>query len=292
MLEQLVRARRHPEYVEIDPGIVLVEDAQHHALARAARQGRDADVEQFTPQGQPDPPVLRDSPLGDVEPRHHLDPADHHRRDVRRHPQCLAQNPVDPHPHDQTGLVWLDMDVRYAIARSVGDDPVDQPDRGRIVGGVEQIVGGRQVGREHVEFTNAQRPCRQRGRLAIHRVVVAEQAIERVGRDRLDRKRHAERAADFEQHLGVSPFAQADRRCAFACVEHHAEPPGKQIGHCDERWRWRHLVLHRRDHFPGANDRHLRFRRGAGSPVVGTAMRGSSILPGIGDDGIGGAAPI
>jgi hypothetical protein len=64
------------------PGILLVEDAQHDPLAGAARQGRDPDVEQFAAERQADPAVLRHPPLGDVEPCHHLDPADHHRRDM------------------------------------------------------------------------------------------------------------------------------------------------------------------------------------------------------------------
>jgi hypothetical protein len=36
------------------------------------------------------------------------------------------------------------MDIRHALPRGIGDDAVDQADRGRVVGGVEQIVGGRQ----------------------------------------------------------------------------------------------------------------------------------------------------
>ena len=135
----------HAEHFEVDPGILLVEDAQHDPLAGPARQGRDAHVDQLAAERQPDPPVLRQPPLGDVEPRHHLDPADHHRRDVRRHAQRLAQHAVHPHPHDEAGLIGLDMDVGDALPRGVGDDAVDQPDRRRVVGRVEQIVGARQA---------------------------------------------------------------------------------------------------------------------------------------------------
>ena len=67
---------------------------------------RDGSVETRTSIGLPpsvsaDAAVLRQAPLGDVEPRHHLDAADDQRRDVRRHPQRLAQHAVDPHAHHQ-----------------------------------------------------------------------------------------------------------------------------------------------------------------------------------------------
>ena len=144
--EQLLHRVGHAEHFEVDAGILLVEDAQHHPLAGAARQGRDAHVDQLAAQRQPDPPVLRQPPLGDVEPRHHLDPADHHRRDMGRHAQRLAQHAVHPHPHDQAGLIGLDMDVADALAGGVGDDAVDQADGGRVVGRVEQILGAGQAG--------------------------------------------------------------------------------------------------------------------------------------------------
>src|SRR3546814_3967711 len=74
----------HAEHLEPDADRILVEDAQHDAFAAAARQGGNADVEHPAAQRDADPAVLRQSPFGDVEPRHHLDPADHHGRDMRR----------------------------------------------------------------------------------------------------------------------------------------------------------------------------------------------------------------
>ena len=87
-----------------------------------------------------------------------------------RHAQRLAQHAVHPHPHDQSGLVGLDMDVGDALARRVGDDAVDQPDRGRVVGRVEQIVGARQGGGEMAEIVvEAERTGRVGGRLGARR---------------------------------------------------------------------------------------------------------------------------
>eukprot|EP01036_Dinobryon_divergens_P040630 gene40630-53734_t len=51
-----------------------------------------AHVEQLAAERQADAAVLRHAAFGDIEPRHHLDAADHHRRDMRRHAQRLAQH--------------------------------------------------------------------------------------------------------------------------------------------------------------------------------------------------------
>ena len=86
------------------------------------------------------------------------------------HPQRLAQHAVDPHPDDEAGLVRLDMDVGDALARRVGDDAVDQPDRGRVVRRVEQILGARQSRGEMAEIVaEAERAGRVGRRLGARR---------------------------------------------------------------------------------------------------------------------------
>ena len=214
-LQHGVDRRAHAEHVEVDPGILLVEDAQHDAFAGAARQRRDAHVEQLAAQRQPDAAVLRHAPLGDVEARHHLDAADDDGRDMRRHAQRLAQHAVDPHADDEAGLIGLDMDVGHALPRGIGDDAVDQADRGRVVGGVEQIVGGRKIAGEHVELVaQPQRPRRNRRRLPVHRVAIRQEPVEILRADEADVERPCEIAAHFEQHLGIRALAHRDREMA------------------------------------------------------------------------------
>ena len=55
---------------------------------------------------------------------------------------------------------------RDALPRGVGDDAVDQADGGRVVGGVEQILGARQCRGEMAEIVvEAERARRVRRRL-------------------------------------------------------------------------------------------------------------------------------
>ena len=234
-LQQAVDRRGHAEHVERDAGIFLVENTQHDAFACSGRQRRHAHVEQLAPQRQADAAVLRHAALGDVEPRHDLHAADHHGRDVWRHTQRLAQHAVDPHSHDEASLIRLDMNVGHAVARGVRDDAVDQPDRGRIVGCIEQIVGGRQMVGKHVEFVaEAERACRHGGGLAVHCIGFRQQAVEFGGRDEADVERPRQVAAQFEQHLGIGPLAHRDREMRIgAGIEHHPETARERIGNGD-----------------------------------------------------------
>ena len=289
----MVHPLGHAERVEIDPGILLVENTQHDALARAARQGRDAHVEQFAAERQPHAPVLRHAALGDVEPRHHLDAADHHRRDMRRHAQRFAQHAVDPHPDDQPGLIGLDMDIADIMPRGIGDHPVDQPDRGGIIGGVEQILGGRDAVRQQVELV-AHADRGERGRLPVHRVGVAEQPVERGFLQHLDIERAADDAPHLDQRRGIGAVAQRD---ALA-VEDHPEAARKGIRQLDRRddaGERRILRVDRRQRRILRRGGHRSFPRlitVLELRCTGTLTRGSSMLPGTGADGIGGAAPI
>ncbi len=151
---------------------------------------------------------------------------------MRRHAQRLAQHTVDTHAHDEAGLIRLDMDVGHAVARGIGDDAVDQADGGRIVGSVEQVVGGGQMIGEQVEFiAEAERAGGHSGGLAVHRVSLGQQPVERLGRDETDIERPREMAAQFEQHLGIAALAHRDGELAdIIRIEHHTETPRKGIG--------------------------------------------------------------
>ena len=57
----------HAERVQVEPAGLLVEQTQHHALAVAGRDGRDAHVDRAAGDAQADAAVLRQALLGDVE---------------------------------------------------------------------------------------------------------------------------------------------------------------------------------------------------------------------------------
>ncbi len=129
------------------------------------------------------------------------------------HPQRLAKHAVDPHPDHQAGLVGLDMDVGDALAGGVGDDSVDQPDGGRVVGAVEQVVGGGQVAGEMAELVaEAERSGRVGGRLLVHRVALGEELVEALGGRRLDRERPPEHPPGLDQGARVGAVAKRDPR--------------------------------------------------------------------------------
>ena len=110
---------------QVEPGVLLVQQAQDDAFPGPARQRRDADVDQLPAEAEPDAAVLRHASLGDVEAGHYLDTAHQDRRDVRRHPQLLLKDAVAAHPHDQGLLVGFDMDVGNALAQALGDQARD-----------------------------------------------------------------------------------------------------------------------------------------------------------------------
>ena len=97
------------------------------------------------------------------------------------------------------------MDVADALPRRVGDDAVDQPDRRRVVGGVEQIVGARQMRGEMAEIVvaEAERIRRVGGHPGAGAVQIGEQPIEAGRIDLVERERPAEMAAQFDQRLRI-----------------------------------------------------------------------------------------
>ena len=103
------------------------------------------------------------------------------------------------------------MDVGDALARGVGDDAVDQPDRRRVVGRVEQIVGARQGGGEMAEFVaEAERAGRVGGRLGAGGIEIREQAVEGRPVHLVHGERPREEAAQLDQRLRVGAFAHRD----------------------------------------------------------------------------------
>ena len=110
-----------------------LEDPQHGLLTEGGRQHRHAEVHRLAADLDPDAPVLRHPPLGDVEAAHDLQAGEHRRLHRGR---CLAQltgHPVDADPNDEPVGLGNEVDVRGAMAERPADHVVDEPDRGRLV---------------------------------------------------------------------------------------------------------------------------------------------------------------
>ena len=115
------RVRAHAEPLQLQPPGLLVEQAQHHALAVAGGQGGDAHVHRPAAEAQRDAAVLRQAFFGDVELRHDLD-ARHH-RGVQRALRLdhVAQHAVDAEAHHRARFEGFDVDVRGAVAQRLGE---------------------------------------------------------------------------------------------------------------------------------------------------------------------------
>ena len=102
-----------PEPVHRERLLLLVEQAQAHALGVDRRDGGDADVEHDAVGLEGDAAVLRQPALGDVQPRHDLEARDDR---VLEAQQVLRQGhgheqAVDAVADAQLALLRLEMDV-------------------------------------------------------------------------------------------------------------------------------------------------------------------------------------
>ena len=108
---------------------------------RGATAGRDAEIDLLAAHGQLDAPVLRQPPLGDVEPRHDLDARDDRRLQPRRRRLDFVQHAVIAVADPQPILERLDMDVGGMGLDGAGDQLVDEADHRRLARQVLQPLG-------------------------------------------------------------------------------------------------------------------------------------------------------
>src|SRR5262249_40188757 len=134
-LEPLPARAVHAEVVERALGVVLVEDADRHALALLGREGRDAEVDAAVLDRDADPAVLGNALLGDVQVAHDLDPGDdgaHHPfRDVRSLPKDAINAETDTH----VLFTAFEMNIGGTLAHRLAEDAVDEFDHRRVFGG-------------------------------------------------------------------------------------------------------------------------------------------------------------
>src|SRR5438477_416785 len=106
---------------------------------RRNERGRDAHVDVLAGHLAPDPAVLRQPLLGDVEPGHDLDARGDRRLELLGRALGLAQHAVDPVADDHVLLAGLDVDVRRALLGGLEHQRVDPADDRRLVVGVEHV---------------------------------------------------------------------------------------------------------------------------------------------------------
>ena len=129
-----------PQRPKVQRQAPTVENSQHHAFAMRRRRGRDTEIDVLAANGQPDTAVLRQPPLGNVEPRHQLDARhDGCPQPVRRRLD-VAQNAVDAVPNTQFRLQRFDMNVGCPGFDGTVDQQVDEPNHRCLAGEILQPV--------------------------------------------------------------------------------------------------------------------------------------------------------
>ena len=216
-------AFRHAERGQIDAGIFLVEQAQHHALTAARRQGGDAHVQTLAAQCQIHAAILRQPAFGNVQSRHHLDAADQHRRHTGRQAVHLLEFAIGAHPHHQRAFERLDVNVRRFQAGGLGNQPVDQADGGGFVVAGQQILGGRQIVAKAGEFIGL-------SGIGGAGIMILQQAIKGGIVHLAQRQRPAGDATHFGQRLGVAALAARHLRHVAQFGDDHPLRLGKGIG--------------------------------------------------------------
>ena len=126
------------------------------------------------------------------------------------------------------------MNIRYALTDGFGDDAVDQPDNGCIIGTVEKIVGawqhvGQQVAVAHADGTG------HGGGGPIHGIMVGQIAVERAVVGYLNVKRHRQITPDFQQYQRVRTLPHCDDQTVINLMaQHNAMGFCKSIGNVDQ----------------------------------------------------------
>ena len=175
--EFLERLLVHADLGQVERNDRTVQDPHDHAFAEHRRQHADTQVDRVAADGQFDPTVLRQTPLGNVQVRHHFDASRDRKRQVtwRRHQFVQHTVRFDANPK----LVFERLEVNVA---GVFFDRGEQNH-------VEQLANRRAVGhRFHTgqfdwPFPGGQ-PFGRFGQLGVCREVV-DDALQTLGRSRV-----------------------------------------------------------------------------------------------------------
>ena len=124
--------------LEIQCHRVTVENPHDDAFAMHRRQGRDTQIDRDAAHRHLDASVLRQLPLGDIEPRQDLDARDNGGAIAVRRRFDFAQRSVDRDADPEAAVARLQMDVRSAGLDRGFDDAVDHADDRGFAGHVLQ----------------------------------------------------------------------------------------------------------------------------------------------------------
>ena len=205
LAEQLERVAGHAEFGERDAAVLLVEQAEHDALAAQRRHGRDAHVDLAILQPQPDAAVLRQPPLGDVQLGHDLEAADDRGGEMRRRRRRGLQHAVHAIAHAQSVRVPLEVHVRRARLEPFDQQQVHEPHDRRLVGEMQQVVERNLVRVLAARFAVAQPGDQSFRRDRVRRVHAADRAAQVVLAEPLERHRRAEGEAQVVERERLDP---------------------------------------------------------------------------------------
>ena len=143
---RISRPRVEAQMLELEHGVVLLEDTHHAAFAEAGRHGREADVDVLAGDLDLDAAVLRHALLGDVQGAHDLDAGGDGRVGLLGLPDNVVEHAVDPEADDELLFERLDVDVGCLFLDGAEDQRVDELDDRRVVlGGLEDVDGALEV---------------------------------------------------------------------------------------------------------------------------------------------------
>src|SRR5450830_929861 len=140
VVEQGQRIIEESKVLKGHHGTALVQDAQNDLLAVDGGQRTDAEVDGLVLDAQGDTAVLGLAPLGDIHIGHDLDAREHAGLDVARQFLLLLQDTVDTVADAQVVLLRLHVDIRRALDDGLGDEGVDQPNDGRVLTHLAQLL--------------------------------------------------------------------------------------------------------------------------------------------------------
>ena len=172
-LDARAMARRHADARELEQLGVLQEDTRDGRLAVHGRRQRDTQVGFRIADAHVGAPVLRQPPLGDVQPRENLYARDDGRGEVARQALVEAQQAVDAEADAQVVAPGLEMDVGGADLERALEDLVDGADDRRAARqilqrldgvGVDEFFGELGRGRAACSASRPSRPTRSNSR--------------------------------------------------------------------------------------------------------------------------------
>ena len=130
-----------PEPLEIEIDRRTIQDAEHDALAVQRGDRRNAQIDLVAADDQLDPPVLGQSPFGDVELRHDLDARHDGRLKPARWSVDLVQHAIIAIADAQAILERIEMNVGGARLHATRDQLIDQSDQRRFAGEILEALG-------------------------------------------------------------------------------------------------------------------------------------------------------